>query len=201
MQTLRKLLLCLTLAALSIGNARADTVQSVLGITYGSGGETTGWIPPSVLMGTLQAVPASWSSQTYDCALNSCLNFPLPAAFAIGAPTARALSLATAYRATTITKPAVVTLNLSSTAALSLAAGTTNTATVVIGATSGVASGTGTTIGSYSNSLTGSLVVGLNIQTQSAQPITFALPAGWFFAILQQTGTVTVGSAFDQALG
>lgn len=121
--------------------------------------------------------------------------------FAIGSPTTRTLAFSTAYQATTSSKPAAVTMNLSSTAGLTLTSGTTNTAIVVIGSTSSVASGTGTTIATYSNSLTGTLVVGLAINTNSVQTVTFLLPAGWYFAVLQQTGTVTVNSVFDQSLG
>src|ERR1700760_2666992 len=51
----------------------------------------------------------------------------------IGNPTARALSTNTALKATTITKPAIITVNLSSTATLTLAGGATNTASIIIG--------------------------------------------------------------------
>lgn len=123
------------------------------------------------------------------------------AANVIGSPVSRSLSANTAYQATTNTKPAFVTLNLTSTASLTLTAGATNTAQVVIGSTNAVASGTGTVIGQYSNSLTGTLVVGLAINTAAQTPITFALPVGWFFAIRPTSGNVTISSAYDQSLG
>jgi hypothetical protein len=85
--------------------------------------------------------------------------------------------------------------------ACAVTSGTTNTALVIIGSTSGVAGGSGTEVGSYSNSLTGTLVIGLNISTSSTQTVSFVLPAGWYFAVLPQTGTVNVASAFDQSLG
>mgnify|MGYP001584261081 CR=1 FL=1 len=119
----------------------------------------------------------------------------------VSAPNARTLSLATAYQATNTAKPAVVTINLSSSAAISLSGGTTNTADVVIGPTNGVAGGTGTAIGKYANSNTGTLTIGLNISTVAANPTTFVLPAGWFFAVRQTAGTVTITSAYDQAIG
>jgi hypothetical protein len=119
----------------------------------------------------------------------------------IGAPAARTLSLATAYQAANPAKPALVTVNLTSNANISLSGGTTNTADVVIGATNAVASGTGTTIGKYTNSNTGALTVGLNISTVAANPTTFVLPAGWYFAVRQTAGTVSITSAFDQAVG
>jgi len=121
--------------------------------------------------------------------------------FSAGTPNSRSLSLATAFQATNTAKAAVVTVNLSSTANLTLTTGATNTATIVIGSTNAVASGTGTVIGSYNNSLTGSLVVGINMSTTSTSPITFVLPAGWFFAVRQTSGAVTITSAFDQSIG
>lgn len=118
-----------------------------------------------------------------------------------GQPVSRSLALATAFQATDPTKPALVTVNLTSVANLTLAAGTTNTADIVIGATAAVAGGTGTVIAKYRNSLTGSLVVGLNINTDSGVTIALPLPVGWFFAIRQTSGTVVITSAFDQSMG
>lgn len=119
----------------------------------------------------------------------------------VSAPNSRTLSLATAYQATNNAKPAVVTINLTSTATISLGGGATNTADVVIGSTNAVAGGTGTAIGKYANSNTGTLTIGLNISTVAANPTTFVLPAGWFFAIRQTAGTVAITSAYDQAIG
>lgn len=115
-----------------------------------------------------------------------------------GAPTSRILALATAYQATDNTKPAVVTINLTSTANFSLVGGTTNSADIVIGSTNAVAGGTGTIIGKYSNSVTGTIAVGLNMNSASAVSYTLALPLGWYFAVRQTAGTVSITSAFDQ---
>lgn len=119
----------------------------------------------------------------------------------IGAPNSRSLSLATAYQCTDTSKPCMATVNITSTANFSLTGGTTNSAAVVLGATNAVASGTGSTIGSYTNSVTGTIAVGLNLNSQSVQSYTVPVPAGWFFAIRQTAGTVSIVSAFDQALG
>lgn len=119
----------------------------------------------------------------------------------ISAPNSRSLSLATAFQATDNTRAAIVTLNLTSNAALTISGGTTNTANIVIGATNAVNVGTGTVIGTYSNALTGTLVIGVAINSIATNPLTFALPKGWFFAILQTSGTVGISSAFDQAVG
>lgn len=118
-----------------------------------------------------------------------------------GTPTTRSVSLATAYQATNSAKPSVVTITVTSTATFSLSGGTTNTASILIGSTSGVATGTGSVVGSYTNSVTGTIAVGLNMSSQSQQTYTLVLPAGWFFAVRQTGGTVSVSSAFDQSIG
>lgn len=120
---------------------------------------------------------------------------------AISAPNSRTLSFSTAYQASNNALAATVNINLTSTATLSLSGGTTNSATVYIGSTTGVASGTGTAICNYSNSNTGTLTIGLNLSTISAVPCQFTVPSGWYFAILQTSGTVTITSAFDQSIG
>lgn len=94
-----------------------------------------------------------------------------------------------------------MTVNLTSTATISLSGGTTNTADIVIGSTNGVAGGTGTQIGKYANTNTGALTIGLNLSTVSAVSYSFMLPAGWYFAVRQTGGTITITSAFDQSLG
>jgi len=124
-----------------------------------------------------------------------------PGVNSFGAYNARTLSLATAYQATDNTKPAIVTINLSSTANISLSGGTTNSATVVVGSTTGVASGTGTVACPYTNSNTGALTIGLALATTATTTCTIALRAGDYFAVRQTSGTVTITSAFDQSVG
>jgi len=120
---------------------------------------------------------------------------------AFGAPTTRTVALGTAYQATDNTKPSMVTVNVTSTANFSLAGGSTNSADILIGSTNGVASGTGTVVGKYSNSVTGTIAVGLNMNSIYTGQYVLALPAGWFFAVRQTSGTVSIASAFDQAVG
>jgi len=119
----------------------------------------------------------------------------------IGVPVSRTLSLSTAYQATTSAKPALVTVNLSSNAALSLSGGTTNTAEIVVGPTNAVAGGTGTAVGRFNNSLTGALVVGLAVNNTAMSPCSFFLPVGYYFSVRVTAGSATITSAFDQALG
>lgn len=123
---------------------------------------------------------------------------------AIGAPTARTISAATAYQASDKTKPAIVTINVASTAALTLTGGQTHTAELLIGPTAASVTGTatgGTAIARYSNSNTGALTIGLAISTIDGKPITAHLPAGWYFALRIVSGAVSIVSAFDQAVG
>ncbi len=145
-------------------------------------------------------VQADWA-QSSSGAVDFIKNKPtIPSAFTVGTPTSRSISLATAYQASDTTAPAVVTINLNSTASLSLSGGTTIIGEVRIGSANTVASGaSGTAVGTYKNSLTGTLTIGLNIQTDNHNNITFLLPAGWYFAVRQTTGSgLTVVSAFDQ---
>lgn len=129
-------------------------------------------------------------------------SIPSAYTFSVGAPNTISPSLGTAYQASTPSKAAEVTINLTSTAALTLGGGSVFEADIVIGASAAVASGTGTVIGKYKNSLTGSLVVGVAINNAQTTMHKFTLPAGWYFAIRQITGTgISVVSAFDQTLG
>lgn len=167
----------------------------------------------TVAVGSVSALPAGSTPTVTNVGSSSAavLNFGLTVGNAgadgaagvnaFGSPSSRSLSLATAYQATTTAKPAVVTVNLSSTASLSLTGGTSNTADVVIGSTNAVASGTGTLICRYANTNTGALTVGLALSTTAASTCTFALPAGWYFAVRQTAGTITITSAFDQVVG
>lgn len=75
-------------------------------------------------------------------------------------------------------------------------------ADIVIGPTSAVSAGTGTVIGKYKNSLTGTLVVGVAINNAQTTMHKVSLPAGWYVAVRQITGTgISVVSAFDQTVG
>lgn len=183
------------------GSAGTNGSTGAAGATGSSGSAAT------LAVGSVSTLSAGASATVANVGTSSAavLNFGIPQGIAgptsVGSPTTRTLSLATAYQATTTTKPSVVSVNLTSSASLSLSGGTTNSATVVIGATNGVAGGTGTAICSYSNANTGALTLGLALQQVYATTCTFALPTGWYFAIRQTAGTVSITSAFDQSVG
>lgn len=120
--------------------------------------------------------------------------------FVVGAPNPVALTLATAFQATDPTKAATISINLNSVASITLGGGTVNTADVLIGATNAVATGTGTIIGKYRNTLSGAVVVGVGINSDCISQIQFMLPIGWFYAVRQTAGTIVIVSAFDQSV-
>jgi hypothetical protein len=125
----------------------------------------------------------------------------IPSVVTLSAPNTRSLALATAYQATDNTKAAIVTVTLTSTASITLTTGTTISGEIRMGSTTAVATGTGTAVAGYTNSITGTLVVGANISTASNQVITFALPAGQYFAVRQTAGSgLSIVSAFDQTI-
>lgn len=123
----------------------------------------------------------------------------LTAIFTFGSPTSRTLALATAYQATNANRPAIISVTLQSQSSISLGGAVNNEGVIVVGPTSAVAAGTGTSIATYKNNLGGTLVIGLNLSSQQANTYTIALPAGWYFSVLQTAGSgLSVVSAFDQ---
>lgn len=144
-------------------------------------------------------VNADWNASSGAAAILNKPTIPTVNAVAAGAPNTRTVALATAYQATDPTAPAVVTVNLSSVSSISLSGAVNNEGEVVIGSTNGVAAGTGTKVGAYKNTMSGTLVIGLNLSNTQGSTVSFVLPAGWYFAVRQTVGTgLTVTSAFDQ---
>lgn len=127
--------------------------------------------------------------------------------FPVGIPNTRTISPSTAYQATDPTRAALVTINLSSTASISLLNQTqaSQKAQVWVAANaSDVLSGTGTAValGNYENTQSGTLVATLVLNQTVPQQSQVAIPAGWYFAVKQTTGAnLVISSAFDQAIG
>lgn len=130
------------------------------------------------------------------------INKPTIVNLVVATPVAKTPNaLATAYQATTNTKPTLITVNITSTSSISLTGTSNNEGAIYVGSTTGVATGTGTKIGEYKNSLGGGLVVGLTITAAQTQPYSFILPAGWYWAAVQSVGTgMSIVSAFEQSL-
>ena len=150
----------------------------------------------------IKVLTPTFANIAFSGSYNDLINKPtIPSAVVVGPPNTRSVSLATAYQATDPTKPAMVTISVTSTAGLTLGGGTTNSADLLIGATSAVATGTGTAIGKYLSSLTGTLVIGVAINNGQTTTYTLPLPAGWYFAVRQTSGSVSVVNAFDQSIG
>lgn len=118
-----------------------------------------------------------------------------------GQPAARTIALGTAYRPTVTGKSALFTVTLTSTATITLTGGATNSADLVIGPAATISTTGGTVVGKYANTNTGALTVGLSLSTVMTNSYTLAIPPGWYFAIRSTAGTVSVVSAFEQALG
>lgn len=120
----------------------------------------------------------------------------------VGTPNARTLSFNTAYQATDNTKPAIIEISLQANSSISLAGAVNNEGVIYLGSTTAVSSGTGSAVGVYKNNLGGTLIIGLNLSNQAASTYTFGLPAGYYFAVRQTSGTgLQIVSAFDQSLG
>lgn len=146
-------------------------------------------------------VKADWTAGSGVAEILNKPSIPTVNPVAVAGPAVRTLALATAYQAADNTAPAVITVNLSSQSSVSLGGAVNNEGEVVIGATNAVAGGTGSKIGDYKNNLGGTLILGLNLSHTQGQSFSFALPAGWYFAIRQTVGSgLTIISAFDQKL-
>jgi|GEM_PF-5870019 len=119
----------------------------------------------------------------------------------VGNPNPRTLTVSTAYQASDPSRPAVVTINMAASAALNLTTGTNNLANILMGPTAAVATGSGTVVGQFSNSLTGTLVVGLGVNSGNVNTVVMNLPVGWYFAVIPIGGAVTMATVVDQSLG
>jgi hypothetical protein len=95
-----------------------------------------------------------------------------------------------------------VTITLQSQSSFSLGGTSNNEGAITLGSTAAVNVGTGTSVATYKNNLGGGLVVGVSITSQQANTYQIAVPAGYYFAIRQTSGTgLQVVSAFDQTVG
>lgn len=194
----------------NIGTSSAAVFN--FGIPAGAKGDTgTSGSAATIAVGTVTSLPAGSSATVTNAGTSSAatFNFGIPAGAtgpagpsAYGAPTARTVALATAYQCTNTAKPCIITITLQSQSSISLAGASNNEGAITLGSTSGVATGTGTNIAVYKNNLGGGLVVGLNLNSQQANSYFIAVPAGWYFAVRQTSGTgLQVVSAFEQLSG
>jgi hypothetical protein len=124
-----------------------------------------------------------------------------PGINSFSAPRALTVVLARAYQASDPTKAAIITVTLQAQSSVSISGASNNEGAITIGAANTVAAGTGATVATYKNNLSGSFVAGLNINNLQASTYTINLPAGWWFAVRQTSGTgLQVVSAFEQLI-
>lgn len=117
---------------------------------------------------------------------------------AIGTPNTRTVAFATAYQATNVAKPAVVSIIIECVTSISIGSAA-NTVELIIGSTNAVASGTGTLADTYRSDLSVTLI---SLNFTGRQALQTLIPAGWYFAVRRTVGTgMSVISAFDQAVG
>lgn len=117
-----------------------------------------------------------------------------------GTPNARTVAFGTAYQATDITKPAIVTVLYSCALTAALLSPGSSTLELRYGPTNAVASGGGNMADTYSQSLSVSIV--LSLGWNGAGKLWAALPTGWYFAARQTVGTgCSISAAADQAVG
>lgn len=183
----------------------ASTVPGPTGATGSPGTAAT------VAVGTVTTGAAGSSATVTNGGTTSAavLNFTIPrgntganGTVSYGAPSSRTVALATAYQCTDTTKPCILTLTLQANSSISLSGTSNNEGNIVIGSTNAVTSGTGTAVATYRNQLGGTLVIGLNITSNQSNTYSVFLPAGWYFAVRQTSGTgLQVVSAFEQLAG
>lgn len=121
-----------------------------------------------------------------------------PGTLNYGYPASKSISLGTAFQCADTSKGCVISVTLGSTASLTISGGTANTADCVIGTTSGIGTSGGTTWAKYRSTLSGTLVVGVTVNTDGYQTFDFKMPAGAYAAIRQTGGTVSIVSATEQ---
>lgn len=115
------------------------------------------------------------------------------------------LQAGTAYQALNTAKPAEITVNVESTAQISLlsTAQAVQKVDFYIAATAaGVTDATGFKVGAHSNTQSGTLVATLVLGQIVPQQISIKLPIGWYFGYkVVQGSNFTVVNCFDQAVG
>lgn len=126
----------------------------------------------------------------------------IPGYFAVNAPGSRTFALATAYQCTNTAKPCLLTITLQAQSSISLGGASNNEGQIVLGSTNAVASGTGTVMATYKNNLGGTLVIGLNLNSQHSNTYTIAIPAAYYVAVRQTAGSgLQVVSTLEQQIG
>jgi hypothetical protein len=178
----------------------SSQVTTALGFTPYNTTNPNGYVNQSGARTSISLTTIGTGAASYNSS-NGVINVPTPPSvtpFNFGSPNARTVSAATAYQCTDTAKPCVVTLTVTCPLTLSILAGATCAGEVRIGSNNTVATGGGTNIAPINRNASG--IIGLSTNDNETKTIT--VPAGWFFAIRQTTGTgMTIVAVFDQSAG
>lgn len=116
-----------------------------------------------------------------------------------GARTLRTFAASTEYQATDPTKPAIIKISPSCTAALSLTAGGTCTLQARVSAST-LTCATGDVVATWTNANTGTLTIGLGLNQTIGSPANIELATGERFILCPTAGTFTLANGIDRAL-
>lgn len=133
--------------------------------------------------------------------IHSTMSFhAIPVASYIAAPILRTFAHGTAYRAQEPANSAMITVNLESIATVNNGGASDHHAEIYIGNDNTVGTAGGMMMGRYRNRLAGTSPGSISMTHRTAHSYLVALPKGWYMAIRQLAGTVTIVSVYDQAM-
>lgn len=115
----------------------------------------------------------------------------------LGPVNTRTLAYATAYQATNPAKAALITVSLATNVVVVVAGGTDAQVSMKVGPTNSIASMT--TVATYRKNFGGVTLLGAGGWFKDCA--TFAVPAGYYFALSQDLGTTNIDTAVDVQVG
>lgn len=170
------------------------------GLSFSGGTLALGSIPISSVTNLQTSLNAKFTTPagtTSQVVLGDGTLGALPSAFNYGDPSARTLSVSTAYQANDPSKAAVITVSPQCTNATTVLAASACTMQVRFGTTSGLTCSTGT----VTHTWTSTYALGLLLTNASGSPFDVKLGVGRYFILCPTAGTFTITTAVDQTAG